>query len=287
VAITTRVHDRLDVRQHFLAEQRAINENSESAKLIVAGRPLRKVLVASHPESLRLISAPTAGSARGSADGMAIWDFETYEPPGFRGRFGDWQFSPAAGRSVFVEVKTLVEPESYSTGVFSRGIASERLTGVLRRAYRQLPRDDRGTLVVVVGAGLILGVSHGIMHGDLFQTLFGRMQVTFKVLPYVPGSEKMAPSFREMFAHAGKHRRLGCVAGLNVGGHETPGLGFYAIHNPFADQAVRLKRADFPAVRQFWVGRDGIGEEIDGLHPHSHWERIVAYSDGSGGPPVS
>jgi hypothetical protein len=55
---------------------------------------------------------------------------------------------------------------------------------------------------VVEGNGLILQVSHGIMFGDLFQTLYGQMQITFQVLPRVEGSERMGPASREMFVHA-------------------------------------------------------------------------------------
>ena len=206
------------------------------------------------------------------------WTLESHEPAGFRHRIGDWQFRTGGGKPVFVEVKSLVEPELPGSGVFSRGIASDRLTSVLKGAYKQLPRDDRATLVVVVGFGLILEISHGIMHGDLFQTLFGRIQITFNVLPYVPGSERMGPSFQEMFAHAGKHRRLGCVAGLRIGGSDAPGLGFYAIHNPFADASVQLRREDLAHCRQFWVNDDGFGEELDGRQPRENWERIESFS---------
>ena len=207
------------------------------------------------------------------------WTLELHEPEGFRGRRGEWQFATPRGRPVFVEVKSLIESEIVVTHVFSRGVATRRLTSVLRGAYRQLPDDGRSTLVVVVGNGLILEISRGIMHGDLFQTLFGRVVVTFQVLPYVEGSERMGPTFREMFTHAGKHRRLGCVAGLTIGGLDFPSLGFYAIHNPFADPEVRLHSSDFEDTRQFWVDEDGFGQESQGIHPRVAWGRICERDD--------
>jgi hypothetical protein len=204
------------------------------------------------------------------------WKFIQHEPQGHGRRVGEWQFSATSGRTVFVEVKSLLEAERTDTSCYIRGIASARVTDVLRGAYRQLPRDDRATLVVLVGTGDILPIPFGIMHGDLFQTLFGRMQLTFNVLPYVEGSERLAPSFYDMFAHAGKHRRLGCVAGLQIGGLDTPGLGFYAIHNPYADSGCRLRPEDFPATRQFWIDPSGHGQEIEGTHPSQHWLAIFA-----------
>jgi len=204
------------------------------------------------------------------------WTFREHEPDGFRRRVGDWGYVAPSGRDVFVEVKSVLEPEIVGNQVFSRGIASRRLTAVLKGAYHQLPDDGRSTLVVVVGNGLILQVSHGIMFGDLFQTLYGQMQITFQVLPYVEGSERMGPAFREMFAHATKHRRLGCVAGLPFGGLDLPGLGFYAIHNPFAEDDVKLGREDFHETRRFWVDEDGNGEELPGISPAEAWRRICA-----------
>ena len=204
------------------------------------------------------------------------WTFQCHEPHGFRGRRGEWGFITPTGNEVFVEVKSVIEPEIVGNQVFSRGVATGRLSSVLKGAYRQLPDDGRSTLVVVVGNGLILQISHGIMHGDLFQTLFGRMQITFQVLPYVEGSERMGPAFREMFAHARKHRRLGGVAGLAIGGLDIPGLGFYAIHNPFANPEVRLCREDFNEARQFWVDEDGTGEELTGIDPREAWRRICS-----------
>lgn len=204
------------------------------------------------------------------------WTFEAHDPAGFRSRIGDWQFATADGRRVFVEVKSVHEAEMRGNQVFSRGIASKRLTRTLREAYKQLPADDRATLVILVGNGLTLSISHGIMYGDIFQTLFGQMAMTFQVMPYVKGSERIGPTFREMFAHAGKHRRLGCVAGLKIGGLDTPGLVVYAIHNPYANAAQRLSPDHFDGVRQFQVDERGMGRESDGIQPNEMWARICA-----------
>lgn len=206
------------------------------------------------------------------------WTLSEYEPNGHMGRVGDWQFITPTGRTVFVEVKSVLEPERFGTGVFSRGVATGRLAGVLRGAYRQLPRDSRATLVVVVGNGLITALNHGIMLTDIFQTLFGKIQVTFPVMPYVEGSERVGPSFYDMFTHTGKHRRLGCVAGLHVGGMDTPGLVFYAVHNPFADSSSKLTKEDFVDARQFWVDIDGHGQEIGEVKALDRWKDIVAYT---------
>jgi hypothetical protein len=202
------------------------------------------------------------------------WEFLQHEPAGHRKRVGEWEFRSPSGRVVFVEVKTLVEPDRYPP-VFNRAVATGRLTQVLRRAYRQLPRDDRSTLVIIVGTGLILEASHGIYHSDLFQTLFGRIQITFQVLPYVEGSERMAPAFREMFVHQHKHRRLGAVAGLAVGGTATPGLGFYVINNPFADDDCQLAEDDFSHLWRFWIDREGVGLEKDGASGTDLWARVI------------
>jgi hypothetical protein len=245
----------------------------------IEGIALRSLSDAAGDSERRPSAAPIWGIANELIVGLYLeralsWRLLQHEPRGFGERVGEWQFCTTSGRTVFVEVKSLVEPERVGTGVYMRGVASDRLTAVLRGAYKQLPRDDRATLVVVVGSGEILSVPFGIMHGDLFQTLFGRMQITFKVLPYVEGSERVGPSFYDTFANAGKHRRLGCVAGLKVGGMDTPGLGFYVIHNPYADQAMCLTPVDFPNTRQFFVDRAGSGEELQGLHPAEQWTTI-------------
>lgn len=204
------------------------------------------------------------------------WTLLAHEPPGHRDRIGDWLFETPAGKPVFVEVKTLEEPVRYPS-VFAREPATDRLTNVLKGAYRQLPRDERATLVVVVGIGvsLILGTPHGIYHSDIFQTLFGRLQVRFPVLPYNEELQEMGPAFRDMFAHAGKHRRMGVVGGLILGGLDTPGVGFYVVHNPFADDACSLTPDDFPQVSQYWVDAVGVGDEISGMAGGERWQTIL------------
>ena len=203
------------------------------------------------------------------------WTLVAHEPCGYRDCVGDWEFLTPTGRTAFVEVKSIVE-SSPAGGVFWRGVASDRLTSVLRGAYRQLPRDTRSTMVVVAGNGLITALSHEVMFTDLFQTLFGQMQISFTVMPYVEGSERVHPSFYDTFAHAGKHRRLGCVVGLNIGGLDTPGLVFYAIHNPYADAKCRFTREDFGDALQFWVDPDGTGNEIGAVRAQDRWRQIAA-----------
>ena len=198
------------------------------------------------------------------------WRYECHEPPGRALRRGDWQFLTPSGRLVFVEVKSLRERERLGTGVFNRPSYGERLRGVLKEAYAQLPDDGRATLVVLVGNEL-LRIPFGVMHGDLFQALYGRMQVTFNVLPYDPTSVRMGPSFRDMFVHGAKHRRLAWAAGFAVSGFELPGLRFYAIQNPYADPAVHIERSAFSKVEQFIVDEGGHGHLDAGLHPKDVW----------------
>ena len=203
------------------------------------------------------------------------WRYESHEPPGRALRRGDWQFRTSNGRRVFVEVKSLRERERLGTGVFNRPSYSGRLRGVLKEAYAQLPDDGRATLVVLVGNEL-LRIPFGVMHGDLFQALYGQMQVTFNVMPYDPTSLRMGPSFREMFVHGAKHRRLAWAAGLAVAGFELPGLRFYAIENPYADPAVHIERRAFGNVERFVVDEDGRGQLDEGLHPKEVWP-LMAY----------
>jgi hypothetical protein len=204
------------------------------------------------------------------------WRYLGHEPRGHRSHVGDWAFEAPSGRSVFVEVKSVLEPEMRGSGVFSRGPAMVRLTAVLRGAYKQLPRDSRSTMVVLAGNGLATTMAHDVMFTDLFQTLYGRMQVSMSVLPYVEGSARVGPSFYDTFANAGKHRRLGCVAGLHVAGNEQPGLVFYAIHNPYADQSSQLTSEDFGDALRFWVDEAGNGQELGDVRAREFWSKIVA-----------
>lgn len=202
------------------------------------------------------------------------WRFDLHEPQGRGTRLGDWQFVSPSGRSVFVEVKSLSEREMFSSGVHSKPSFAPRLRGVLKGAYAQLPDDGRATLVVVVGRELTK-ISFGIMHGDLFQALYGDMQVTFRVMPYDPSSLRLAPSFREMFTHRGKHRRLGWVAGLVVTGMDEPALKLYAIHNPFAHESVTMPGEDYAAIDRFVVDRAGYGECLPSARNIPLWKTVA------------
>jgi hypothetical protein len=202
------------------------------------------------------------------------WKYESHEPNGHRTRKGDWAFVSPAGRRMFVEVKSLTEAPPRETGVYSRGIESSRLTSVLKEAYRQLP-SDRSTVVVVVGMWDTLSVARGIAYGDLFQTLFGQMQITINVMPYDPDSARIGPSFRDRFIHHAKHRRLGCAFGLMMNGADYPGLDGYAIHNPYAHAPARSSPADFQGARQFWVDEAGRGSELEGVHPVTAWSMMA------------
>lgn len=196
------------------------------------------------------------------------WQYREHEPRGRQQHRGDWEFESPRGRRVFVEVKSLQEPDGYPGGVFNRSTCDPRIRDVLAGAYKQLPEDDRATLVILVGQELVR-VPAGIMHGDIFQSLFGKMQVTFRVMPYDPESLRMSPSFRDMFTHGTKHRRLGAVAGLDRG-H----LAFYAIHNPYAHKEVRTNPDDFPSATQFIVDDNGRGEIVKGISRDEAWERF-------------
>ena len=202
------------------------------------------------------------------------WKLQVHEPTGRGSRRGDWQFLAPSGREVFVEVKSLAESEHFGTGVANVPSRAPRLRSVLKGAYSQLPDDGRGTLVVVVGREL-LRLPFGLMHGDLFQALFGQIQVTFKVMPYDPGSVRVGPSFREMFIHGSKHRRLAWVAGLVVSGMDEPALRLYAIQNPYADHKVQVESSELPSIEKFIVESDGRGELVRGFAPYDIWARVT------------
>jgi hypothetical protein len=208
-------------------------------------------------------------------EGLLGWTYEQHEPPGHRGRRGDWLFLSPTGRRTFVEVKTLVEPPPRETGVYSRGVQSARLTNVLKGAYKQLPSDDRATIVAVVGMHETLNIPYGIVHGDLFQTLYGQMQISFNVMPYDPDSARMGPSFKDRFIHGSKHRRMGCAFGLVIGGLDYPGLVGYAIHNPYARGEARCTDRDFEGSHQFWVDESGSGTELSGLDAGAVWTALA------------
>jgi hypothetical protein len=201
------------------------------------------------------------------------WDLIQHEPAGHGARLGDWQFRSQSGRQVFVEVKSLAEMRPSGNSVFNRGSYAPRLRGVLARAYRQLPADDRAVLVVLVGDWL-LEIPFGIMHGDLFAALYGKYEVRFQAMVPDPQITYAGPSFREMMVHRGKHRRLGTVAGLITRGCDEPGPALYAIDNPFASPTQRLTESDLQDVRRFVVDDTGFGKEIAGVDPSECWGRM-------------
>lgn len=207
------------------------------------------------------------------------WTFVEHEPQGHATCRGDWQFAARSGRQIFVEVKSLHEPERVTTGVYSRPSYTRRIRTVLKEAYRQLPDDGRATLIVLVGWGQLLGIPFGIVHGDVFQSLFGQMQITFQVMPYSGDSVRMGPSFRDMFVQGSKHRRLGVVAGMVVSGMDTPGIGFYAIHNPFANTGCRLATSDVEPATQVFVDQQGFAQVQTGITAREVWGRMSGDGD--------
>jgi hypothetical protein len=202
------------------------------------------------------------------------WTYSVHEPRGRGGHRGDWEFHLPTGGTVFVEVKSLSEPDRVSSGVYSRPSFAPRLRNVLKGAYVQLPDDGRATLVVIVGHD-VMRIPFGVMHGDLFQSLYGQMQITFQVMPYDPTSVKLSPSFREMFIHGGKHRRLGCIAGLSYGGIDEPSIQLYAIQNPFSQESVGLQSSTLRNIDKFVVDSEGHGEVIDRKTCFTLWELIA------------
>lgn len=202
------------------------------------------------------------------------WHFESYEPGGRGDRKGDWQFRTHSGRIVFVEVKSVAERDVGASGVYSRASYAPRISRVLKSAYSQLPEDGRATLVVVVGRE-VTRIQNRIMHGDLFQALYGQMQISFKVLPFDPSSVRLRPSFREMFVHRTKHRRLGWVGGLVVTGADEPALQFYVVQNGFADVSVRMSASEFERVERFVVDDEVRGQTFTPVKTTTMWKRIA------------
>lgn len=84
--------------------------------------------------------------------GALGWRCAGHEPLGHRAKRGDWEFALASGKHVFVEVKSLSEPD-YGDGVFTKPSSTARISNVLKRAYKQLPHDERATVVVLVAEG--------------------------------------------------------------------------------------------------------------------------------------
>ena len=202
------------------------------------------------------------------------WHLLRHEPQGRATRRGDWEFRSPSGRHVFVEVKSLHEPEDAPDGVWCRRVQGARIRSVLKDAYRQLPDENRATLVVLVNRGDLLSLPYGILHGDVFQSLFGEIQVAFPVLPFDRDRMRFGPSLRDTFVQKGKHRRLGVVAGLSIGGLGTPHASLYAIHNPHAHIQHRVPTSDMAPIVQWAFSEQGIGSQFAGISPDEAWQRI-------------
>jgi hypothetical protein len=201
------------------------------------------------------------------------WKYQEYEPPGRHGRRGEWQFQSPSKREIFVEVKSLREAEDVGSGAFSRPDYRSRIRSSLTEAYKQLPDDGRASLVVLVGNS-ILSISHGIMLGDVFAALFGRYQISFPAnQPLDTGFFTAGPSFHDTYVQRGKHRSLGCVAGLVVRGLGQPSIGFYAIPNPWAHKNVRFPESDLRDARRFEWMENG-GHEVMGIRGVEIWNRM-------------
>jgi hypothetical protein len=206
------------------------------------------------------------------------WRIIQHQPRGRLNHRGDWEFATRTGREVFVEVKSLRETDRFSSGVYSKPDYRPRIRSALRHAYTQFPDDGRATLAILVG-NWMLRIPHGIMHGDLFQALFGQIEIRFRVMPFDPATVQMGPSFREMLIHRTKHRRLAYAGALIVTGDERPRLALYVIQNPFAQRSVRLSQTAFAGIGRFVIDRSGKGREI-GRTPH----RLRMVADTSPGP---
>lgn len=216
------------------------------------------------------------------------WQYLSHEPSGNKKTRGDWEFATAGGEVVFVEVKTAEEPEIYEdSGAFSRSPRDKQIRGILKGAYKQLPDDGRKTLVVIIGREM-LGIPYGIIHGDVFQTLFGQFQVRFR--PFEEDAKlRGGPSFRDMLVHGTKHRRLGCIAGFELSGLDFPQLRFYAIENPFSNRTNRLAADSLQYARRYVVDAAGVGQEHTGLSHEDAWNRMSngAFSPQTGLDPFS
>jgi hypothetical protein len=196
-------------------------------------------------------------------DRVLRWEYLEHEPVGRKGHRGDWFFRTPAGREVFVEVKSLSEPDAWPGDfMYTRPDYRPKIRAVVKGAYQQIPDDQCATLVVLAGEE-ILSISHGILVGDVAQALFGRFQIRFKPFSDDP-DYRAGPSFRDQLVHSTKHRDLGAVAGFSVRGLDFPEPQFYAIDNPWAYPYRRIPDSDLAGARRFIVDDTGRGQELEG-----------------------
>ncbi len=206
------------------------------------------------------------------------WTFAGHEPPGHRSNRGDWEFTLECGRRVFVEVKSLSEPQ-HGSGPFWRSSAAPRLSNVLKRSYRQLPLDDRATVVVLVAdGGALLDIPNGIEHGDLFQAFFGQTVIQFDFDGMQLHSPRLTSTFREMYVQRNRNRRLGAVFGLEFRGIGLPVPNLYALHNPFAHSCSSLPLVATVDLARFYVAVDGEPHFDRGVGGEALWQRCASYS---------
>jgi hypothetical protein len=202
------------------------------------------------------------------------WRFAGHEPRGHKDRRGDWEFITPSGQRVFVEVKSVAEVERYETaGAYNVSVAFDQLRNIVKAAYRQLPDDERGTLLILAGREKVES-DFGIMVSGPFQTLFGKYVVRFKPLEEDP-DYRAGPSFRDMLVHGTKHRRLGCVAGMRITGLDDPHIDWYAIDNPYSYPHHRIANDDLVNAKRFMVDGDGMGQELGGLTREEIWARMA------------
>lgn len=201
------------------------------------------------------------------------WKFLEHEPPGAKKARGDWLFETSSKKYVFVEVKTIEEPEpAEGGGVYNISARFPRIRDALREAYKQLPADGLSTMIVLVGDQM-LSVSYGILLSVLGQALFGSYQVTFK--PFEEAKDMRAgPSFYNTLIHGTKHRRAGCIAGLRVKGVDIPEMHFYSIDNPYAYAQARIPHKDFGPGLKLIVDEHGHGEELREITLDEIWSRM-------------
>lgn len=206
-------------------------------------------------------------------DGTLGWKYGSHEPPGHLLKRGDWEFVTPEGVTVFIEVKSLGEWVS-GDGVGFRPSYSSRLSSLLKRAYRQLPKD-RPTLVVVVGTNSeILRMPTGLLHSELFQAFFGRTIGRMTLDGDQASNLRIGPSFRDMFVHRSKHSRLGAAIALNLRGVDDPLPELYGVQNPFARPESALPPSALAPLTRLVV-EDGEGAIVSGSSPKQIWAQML------------